>query len=379
MKRIRFTVPETAGDLSGELKNIVSTTSGGRFSRKAESLLQEIVPSKRTYLTSSGSHALEFASAIFDIGVGDEVIMPSYTYYSTANACMNRGASVIFVDIDPTTMAMDASLVESAVTPKTKAILAVHYGGVSSDMGLLLRLCEKYELVLIEDAAQSLGAFYQERALGTIGDAGCISFHSTKNITSGGEGGVLLLGDETKISYADMISQHGTDRLEYLREQKDSYTWHSLGSSYIMNEITCASLYTQLKSFNELQERRKAIWNRYRSRLASLKERGCIDWQRIPQWNTHNSHLFYILCKDLKQRSELQAFLMSSEIESATHYIPLHTTPFGKEHTTFNGDDVYTTATSNRLLRLPMHTQLTDADVERVCDTIGSFYGVYLG
>ncbi len=379
MQKISFSIPERAGDLSYELKALENTSSGGAFSERAKTLLQEIVPSKRSYLTSSGSHALEFAVAVYDIGCGDEVIMPSYTYYSTANACMNRGASVVFVDVDPRTMTMDASLVEAAITERTKAVITVHYGGVSSDMDLLIDICRRHNLYLIEDAAQSLGAFYKDRALGTIGDAGCISFHSTKNITSGGEGGALLLRDEDRISYADRISQHGTDRLEFLRGEKDSYTWHTLGSSYIMNEITCASLYTQLERFSQIQNYRAQIWNRYRNKLSELYTQGLIEWQEIPIWNTHNSHLFYILTEDMKQRGELQQFLHERGIESASHYRPLHTTPFGREHTRFFGNDNHTTSQSSRLLRLPLHTQLTDEQIDYVCDTVSDFYGVSLG
>ena len=373
---IRFSEPETAGNPQVSLQRITSIESGGEYYREACSLLQGIVPTDGIFLTASGSQALEFAVMLAQVGQGDEVVMPSYTYYSTANAFLAAGASVVFVDIDPDTMTMDATLVEVAVTAATKAVVAVHYGGVSPDMDRLLEICDRYGLILIEDAAQSIGASYKGRPLGTIGALGILSFHATKNVTSGGEGGALLVNDSTLIESARMVSQHGTDRLKFLAGESDHYTWHTVGSSYMLGELSCAWLAAQLGEFSTIQSRRRKLWELYRELLKPLVEKGLLSIQTIPAWNDHNSHLFYILCRDAGERSRLQGYLSELGIQTATHYIPLHSTPYGKDHTRFSGPDRHTSDAAGRLLRLPLHTNLTDEQVVAVCHGIHDYYGV---
>ncbi len=377
-KSIRFNSPLIVGTETEYLRQVISQgtlDSSGYFNRLCRDVLESSVGSDRVFLTASGSQALEFAALLCGIGPGDEVIMSSYTYYSTANAFLLRGARIVFVDIAPETMTMDASLVEAAITEHTKAVVAVHYGGVSPDLDMLQEVCDSYDLFLIEDAAQSLFSSYKDRALGSIGQVGCLSFHATKNITSAGEGGALLVNDPSMVFQAEMIAQHGTNRKEFLEGGAIQYTWYCLGSSYGMNELSAAFLYAQLLQCDSVQERRMQIWYRYRMLLEPLVQAGSIRWQHIPSYNHHNGHLFYIKTASTEERAELVRWCRDHRVETATHYVPLHTTPYGTGHTRFHGEDRYTTSESQRLLRLPLHNGLSDRDVDRVAEVIDEFYG----
>lgn len=318
--------------------------------------------------------ALSCAAAAEDIGEGDEVIMPSYTYYATANACINRGASVVCVDIDPKTMTMDAKLAAAAVTERTKSIIAVHYSGVSSDMDILKDICDRRGLSLIEDAAQSLGGIYRGKMLGSIGDYGCFSFHATKNITSGGEGGAVVTSDPEKAALLAMVTQHGTDRLQFLDGQIDRYTWQRAGLSCAMSELSAACLCAQFEELPLLQRRRRELWQLYHDQLSSQVPEGRYQLPQIPEYAVHNSHTFYLLCGGREERAALATALLASGIETATHYIPLHRTPFGRRSVRFSGEDRFTSSCSERLLRLPMHASLTQEDVLYVCERIRRFY-----
>jgi dTDP-4-amino-4,6-dideoxygalactose transaminase len=347
----------------------------GHHYRQCVSQIREASGAAAVFLTASGSQALEFAALVSGVGPGDEVIMSSYTYYSSANAFLLRGAKIVCIDIDPTDMTMDADLLVSAITPRTRAVVAVHYGGVSSDLDTLQQICSDHHLLLIEDAAQSMYARYDGRALGSIGAMGCFSFHATKNITSGGEGGALLINDPLLIPRAREIAQHGTDRDAFLEGKLPSYTWRRPGSSYMMSELNAACLQAQLESIESIQQRRRTFWNHYRTALQPLVDRGDIGWQRIPAANDHNSHLFYITCGDASERAGLISRCDERGIQTATHYVPLHTTPYGRTAISFRGEDRYTTMMSQKLLRLPLHDRLTEGQLAHTIGVIFDFYG----
>lgn len=348
----------------------------GAFTKKCNAWIEEKTGTRRALLTTSCTHALEMAALLTGVGVGDEVIMPSYTFVSTADAFVQRGATIVFVDIRPDTMNIDEKLIEAAITPRTKVIVPVHYAGVSCDMDAIMGIAAKYNLYVVEDAAQGVMASYKGKQLGSIAHFGCYSFHETKNYSMGEGGALLIQTNNDDVEKAEIIREKGTDRSRFFRGQVDKYTWVDYGSSYLPSDMNAAYLYAQLEKADEVNNSRLAMWNRYYNGLLTLKEKGFIDLPFIPEGCVHNAHMFYLKAKDLKERSALIAFLKEKGVGSAFHYIPLHSAPAGLRFGRFHGEDVYTTAESERLLRLPMFYGLTESEVDTAIAAVKEFYGV---
>ena len=344
----------------------------GPFTKKSTELLKAISGSKQALLTTSCTHALEMAAFLADICPGDEVIMPSYTFVSTADAFVLRGAKIVFVDIEQKTMNIDANKIEQAITDKTKAIVPVHYAGVACDMDAIMALAKKYNLIVIEDAAQAVNAFYKDTMLGTIGDYGCYSFHETKNYTMG-EGGALLFQDDTRLEAAEILREKGTNRSKFFRGQVDKYTWVGYGSSYLPSDMNAAYLYAQLLEAGKINDKRHAIYNIYDEGLKDLADAGYIEQPFVPEYAKHNAHMYYIKVKDMATRNRLIEHLKQNDVMAVFHYIPLHSSPAGKEFGRFAGIDEYTTKESERLLRLPMFYNMELEDVTRVVEAVRNF------
>lgn len=373
---IPFNVPPYIGQEDKYIKQAIDSRKicgDGQFTKKCNEKFEEITGAKKVLMTTSGTSALEMAALLADIKPGDEVIMPSYTFVSTANAFVLRGATIVFVDIRPDTMNIDENLIEDAITEKTKAIVPVHYGGVACEMDTICDIAKRHNLVVVEDAAQGVMSFYKGRALGSIGDFGCYSFHETKNYSMG-EGGAVLVNHEKNVERAENIREKGTNRTKFFRGQIDKYTWVDLGSSYLQSELNCAYLYAQIENPDIINNDRLKSWNTYYELLTPLKEKDCIDLPIVPEGCVHNAHMFYIKTKDLEERSKLIAFLKENGIGAVFHYIPLHSSPAGQQFGRFHGEDKYTTKESERLLRLPMYYGLVKKDIEYVISKIKEFY-----
>lgn len=373
---IPFNVPPYIGKEDKYIKQAIDSRKicgDGQFTKKCNEKFEEITGAKKVLMTTSGTSALEMAALLADIKPGDEVIMPSYTFVSTANAFVLRGATIVFVDIRPDTMNIDENLIEDAINEKTKAIVPVHYGGVACEMDTIRDIAKRHNLVVVEDAAQGVMSFYKGRALGSIGDFGCYSFHETKNYSMG-EGGAVLVNHEKNVERAEIIREKGTNRTKFFRGQVDKYTWIDLGSSYLQSELNCAYLYAQIENPDIINNDRLQSWNTYYELLTPLKEKGCIDLPVVPEGCVHNAHMFYIKTKDLEERSKLIAFLKENGIGAVFHYIPLHSSPAGQQFARFHGEDKYTTKESERLLRLPMYYGLEKKDIEYVVSKIKEFY-----
>ena len=375
-EHIYFNVPTYTGD---EVRYITKAVADhricgdGDFTIKCNRWFEERFGALKVMLTTSGTAALDMAAVLNEISPGDEVILPSFTFSSTANAAVLCGAKLVFVDIRPDTMNIDETKIEAAITEKTKAIIAVHYAGVACEMDALLDISKRYGLKLIEDAAQAVMSTYNGHYLGTIGDCGCYSFHETKNFSMG-EGGAIVINHEEDIERAEILREKGTDRSKFYRGQVDKYTWVDFGDSYLPSELNAAYLYPQLEQADRITQHRLDCWERYYDGLRPLMKQGRIDLPHIPEGCRHNAHIFYIKTRDIKERTELSKHLKNDEIESVFHYIPLHSAPAGLKFGRFSGADVYTTRESERLLRLPMHCELDVADVDRICESIKEFY-----
>lgn len=345
----------------------------GEFTKKCNAWFEEQTGTAKTLLTTSCTHALEMAAILCDIQPGDEVIMPSYTFVSTADAFVGRGAKVVFVDIRPDTLNIDETLIEQAITEKTKAVVPVHYAGVGCEMDTIMDIAHRYGLKVIEDAAQGVNAFYNGKPLGTFGDYGCFSFHETKNYSMG-EGGALLIRAPENIEQAEIIREKGTNRSKFFRGQIDKYTWVDFGSSYLPSDINAAYLWAQLERADDINQDRLNTWQMYRSGLQHLEDKGLIELPCIPEHCTHNAHMFYVKAKDLEERTRLIAYLKEHGVGAVFHYIPLHTAPAGQKFGRFSGEDRYTTRESERLLRLPLYYQIGTDKVEYVIDTVNRFF-----
>lgn len=373
---IKFNVPPYLG---GEIENIQNAIKNrkicgdGEYTKKCNRWIEQETGSQKVLLTTSCTHALEMGAILSDICPGDEVIMPSYTFVSTADAFVARGAKIVFVDIRPDTMNIDEALIERAVTSKTRAIVPVHYAGVGCEMDVIMDIAGRYGLFVIEDAAQGVKAYYKGRALGSIGDFGCFSFHETKNYSMG-EGGAFLINREGYAERAEIIREKGTNRSKFFRGEIDKYTWVDFGSSYLPSELNAAYLYAQLEHAERVNSRRISIWRRYFERLQELEQQEKIQLPYIPEACTANGHMFYIKAKDLEERTRLMAYLKERGVSTVFHYIPLHSSPAGKKYGEFSGKDVYTTRESERLLRLPMYYGLTDEEIDEVANNICEFY-----
>lgn len=373
---ISFNVPPYVEKAMVYMKNAVDNKKicgDGEFTKKCSSWIEERMGTPKVLLTTSCTHALEMASLLSDIKEGDEVIMPSYTFVSTADAFVLRGAKIVFVDIRPDTMNINEELIEAAITERTKAIVPVHYAGVSCEMDRIMDIAEKYNLFVVEDAAQGVMSSYKGHALGTIGDFGCYSFHETKNYSMG-EGGALLIKDKNKVEEAEVVREKGTNRSKFFRGQIDKYTWVDYGSSYLPSDLNAAYLYAQLEIADQINSYRLSVWNQYYNGLVNLQEAGKISLPYVPENCVHNAHMFYIKAKDLEERTCLINYLKEKEIQTVFHYIPLHSAPAGKKFGSFCGEDVYTTKESERLLRLPMYYGLKSEEVEYIIDQIKEFY-----
>lgn len=346
----------------------------GVFTQKCSNWFEGKTGVSKILMTTSCTHALELAAIMLNIGPGDEIIMPSYTFVSTADAFVLRGAKAVFVDIRPDTMNIDEKLIESAITEKTKAIVPVHYAGVSCEMDTICNIAKRYNLSIVEDAAQGVMSSYKGKALGAIGDFGCYSFHETKNYSMG-EGGALLIRDSENIKRAEIIREKGTNRSQFFRGEIDKYTWMDAGSSYLPSELNAAYLWAQLEKADDIYQNRMNSWKLYYELLSDLKEKGLLELPIIPNGCIHNAHMFYIKTADLEERTRLINFLKDKEIRSVFHYIPLHSSPAGKRLGEFRGEDKYTTKESERLLRLPMYYGLQEQEIVKIVATIKMFYG----
>lgn len=374
---INFNVPPFTGKEMDYIRQAVENQKicgDGEFTKKCSQWIEERTGTKKCLLTTSCTHATELAALLTNVGAGDEVIMPSYTFVSTADAFVLRGATPVFVDIRPDTMNLDEKLIEDAITEKTRGIVPVHYAGVGCEMDEIMDIAKRHSLFVVEDAAQGILAEYKGRALGTIGDFGCFSFHETKNVSCG-EGGALLIAHEKDIENAEIFREKGTDRSKYFRGQVDKYRWQNYGSSYLPSELNAAYLYAQLELADEITQARLSVWNQYRQELSSLEQAGLIELPFVPEHCKQNGHMFYIKTKDMVERTALIDFLKKKEILSVFHYVPLHSAPAGLKFGRFHGEDRYTTKESERLLRLPLYYGLKADQVSYIAEQVRKFYG----
>ena len=373
---IPFNVPPFLGTETKYINEAINNhkiCGDGPFTKDCHKWLEEKTGAAKALLTTACTDALEMAALLLDIQPGDEVILPSFTFCSTADAFALRGAKLVFVDIRPDTMNIDEKLIEDAITDKTKVIVPVHYAGVACEMDTIMDIANRHGLLVIEDAAQGVMSSYKGKALGAIGDYGCYSFHETKNYSMG-EGGALLIRDPANKEKAEIIREKGTNRSKFFRGEIDKYTWVEAGSSYLPSDMNAAYLWAQLEVADQIYDNRMSTWNRYLHGLSDLAEAGRIDLPFIPEGCVHNAHMFYIKAADLHERSALIRFLKERDIYTVFHYIPLHGAPAGKRYGRFHGQDRYTTRESERLVRLPLYYGLEPEKVDLVCQAIHDFY-----
>ena len=378
--RIPFNKPPFVGLELDYVKQAVESgriCGDGTYNLLCHEWLEKRTGTAKALLTTSCTHALEMSARLCDIQPGDEVIMPSFTFVSTADAFVSQGAKCVFVDIRPDTMNLDENLVEAAITEKTKAIVPVHYAGVACEMDKINEIAKCHNLFVVEDAAQGMMATYKGKALGTLGDFGCYSYHETKNYSMG-EGGALLINDKKFCDRAEIIREKGTNRCQFHRGEVDKYTWVELGSSYLPSELNAAYLYAELECADEIYDNRMASWNAYRERLQPLADKGLFELPYIPEHCVHNAHMFYLKVEDLQTRTALLKHLVYNGILAVFHYVPLHSSPAGQRYGRFAGEDKFTTRESNRLLRLPMFYGLKTEDIEFVCKKVAEFFGACL-
>lgn len=352
----------------------IKISGDGHYTRKCQSWFEEHLPSKKTLFTPSCTAALEMSAMLIGIQPGDEVIMPSYTFVSTANAFALRGAKLVFVDIRPDTLNIDEALVEAAITSNTKAIVPVHYAGVACEMDSIMDTAERYGLYVIEDAAQGVKSSYKGRSLGSIGHLGTFSFHETKNYTSGGEGGLLVINEENFIEHAEIIREKGTNRCQFFRGEVDKYSWVDLGSSYLPSELQAAYLWAQLEHADEITKARLKAWDIYYKGLYQLMEAGHIELAAHPEGCIHNGHMFYLKTADLDERIRLLYHLKENEVMAIFHYVPLHNSRAGKVFGRFSGRDIHTTRESERLVRLPIWYGISETEQRHVINAVKEFF-----
>lgn len=373
---IPFNIPPYVGKELDYIKQAIENKKicgDGEFTKKCNKWIEEHFSAPKALLTTSCTSALEMAAILCDIKPGDEVIMPSYTFVSTADAFVARGAKIVFVDIRLDTLNINENLIEAAITDKTKAIVPVHYAGVSCEMDKIMEIAKKYNIFVVEDAAQGVMSTYKGQALGTIGDFGCYSFHETKNYSMG-EGGAIIIKNEKFFEKAEIIREKGTNRSKFLRGQIDKYTWVDYGSSYLPSDMNTAYLFAQLEMADEINKNRIESWNMYYEGLKELAKENKIELPYIPDECEHNAHMFYIKCKDLDERTRLISYLKENGVNSVFHYVPLHSSPAGKRFGRFNGEDKFTTKESERLMRLPMYYNLSKNDIEYIINKLYNFY-----
>ncbi|KAA0260813.1 dTDP-4-amino-4,6-dideoxygalactose transaminase [Hafnia alvei] len=375
---IPFNAPPVVGT---ELEYMQAAMSSGKlcgdggFTRRCQQWMEQRFGSAKVLLTPSCTASLEMAALLLDIQPGDEVIMPSFTFVSTANAFVLRGATVVFVDLRPDTMNIDETKIEAAITDKTRAIVPVHYAGVACEMDTIMALAKKYNLFVVEDAAQGVMSTYKGKALGSIGHIGCFSFHETKNYTAGGEGGATLINDPALIERAEIIREKGTNRSQFFRGLVDKYTWRDIGSSYLMSDLQAAYLWAQLEAAEKINQRRLQLWQNYYDAFLPLAKKGKVELPSVPDDCQQNAHMFYLKLNDIEQRSAFISYLKEAEIMSVFHYIPLHECPAGERFGHFSGENNFTTKESERLARLPLFYNMSDVNQRTVINTILSFFG----
>ena len=346
----------------------------GKFTQKCTEWFKEKCNINNILLTTSCTHSLELAAILANLKPGDEVLVPSYTFVSTADAILLRGAKPVFIDIDKKTFNMDPECIEKNITEKTKAIFPVHYAGVACDMDKIMEIAKKHNLIVVEDAAQGVLAYYKDKLLGTIGDYGCYSFHETKNYVMG-EGGAIIVKDNDKFKMAEIIREKGTNRSQFIRGQVDKYTWHEVGSSYLPSDILAALLFGQLNRANEIMQKRMKVWNYYNENLKELEENEKLVRPFIPDYAKHNAHMYYIVLPTEKIRNDLMEKLKEKGISATFHYIPLHTSPLGKKIGCKKGDLPITEEYAGRLLRLPLFADMKEEDIKYVVDNIKKYLG----
>lgn len=374
---INFNIPPYIGNELQYIKQAVENKKicgDGEFTKKCNKWIEDRFHSQKVLLTTSGTTALEMAMLLCDLKEGDEVILPSYTFSSTATSVVLTGATLVFVDIRPDTMNIDEKKIEAAITDKTKAIVAVHYAGVACEMDTIMETAKRYGLKVIEDAAQGVMSTYKGKALGTIGDFGCYSFHETKNYSMG-EGGALLINDPQYNEQAEILREKGTNRAKFFRGQVDKYTWVDYGSSYLPSDMNAAYLWAQLEQADEINQDRMGTWNYYYNELKYLQEKGMVDLPVIPEECIHNAHMFYVKLKNLSERTAFITYLRDKGVQSTFHYIPLHSAPAGEKFGRFHGEDQFTTSESERLTRLPMYYGIGEQDRKYVVDCIKEYFG----
>lgn len=379
---INFNVPLYIGKEIEYIKEVIEKNrkicGDGLFTKKCNELIEQKFKVYKNLLTTSCTHALEMAAILCDIKQGDEVIAPSYTFVSTVNAFVLRGAKIKFIDIRPDTMNIDEKLIETAITEKSKVIIPVHYAGVGCEMDKIIQIARKNNLFVVEDAAQGMMSKYKDNYLGTIGNFGTYSYHETKNYTCG-EGGSFLINDKEYIERAEIIREKGTDRSKFFRGQVDKYSWVDLGSSYLLSEINAAYLYVQLENAEQVNQNRLKSWNLYNELLKPIEKKGILELPYIPKECSHNAHMYYIKVKDLEERTRLIEFLNRNNILAVFHYVPLHSSKSGGKFGEFVGNDIYTTKESEKLLRLPMYYGLKEEEIEYIVTKIYNFFGVKYG
>ena len=375
---IPFNVPPCTGNemkYIGEAIAAHKICGDGAFTKKCNAWIEQRFGAHKALLTTSGTTALDMASLLCDLKPGDEVILPSFTFSSTANAFAIYGARLVFVDVRPDTMNIDETKIEAAITDRTRAVVAVHYAGVACEMDTILDIARRHKLLVIEDAAQGVMASYKGRPLGTIGDFGCYSFHETKNYSMG-EGGAVLVNNPVYVERAEILREKGTDRAKFFRGQVDKYTWVDIGDSFLPSELNAAYLWAQLEMADEINEDRLKSWNAYHEAFQALAAKGLVELPVVPEGCVHNAHMYYLKCRDLEERTAFIRFLKERDILAVFHYVPLHSAPAGRQYGRFAGEDVYTTRESDRLVRLPLYYGLTREDQGRVIAAVKEFYGV---
>lgn len=375
---IPFNVPPCTGSemkYIGEAIAAHKICGDGVFTKRCNEWMEKRFNAHKVLLTTSGTTALDMASLLCELKPGDEVILPSFTFSSSATAFANYGVKLVFVDVCPDTMNIDETKIEPAITDKTRAILVMHYAGVACEMDTIMDIARRHHLLVVEDAAQGVMSSYKGKALGTIGDFGCYSFHETKNYSMG-EGGAVLVNNPAYVERAEILREKGTNRSKFFRGQVDKYTWVDIGDSFLPSELNAAYLWAQLEMADEINEDRLRSWQRYWDAFQDLAAAGRAALPTVPEGCVHNAHMFYIKCKDLSERTALISFLKERDILAVFHYVPLHSAPAGLRFGRFAGEDTYTTAESDRLVRLPMYYKLTEEDQNRVIKAVRDFYGV---
>ena len=373
---INFNVPPYAGDELEYIRQAIESKKicgDGEFTKKCNAWMEEKFNAQKVLLTTSGTTALDMAMLLCDLNPGDEVILPSYTFSSTATSAVLAGAKLVFVDVRPDTMNIDETKIEAAITDKTKVIVAMHYAGVACEMDTIMDIAKRHNLMVVEDAAQGVMSTYKGKALGTIGDFGCYSFHETKNYSMG-EGGALVINNADYNERAEILREKGTNRAKFFRGQVDKYTWVDFGDSYLPSELNAAYLWAQLQCADEINDNRLATWDKYYNAFKPLADAGKVELPVIPEGCVHNAHMFYLKCKNLEERTAFIKHMKENDIQCTFHYVPLHSAPAGLKFGSFDGEDEYTTAESERLVRLPMYFGLDVNDRKKVIDNVMAFF-----